>query len=226
MIHPLSPYPIKGAIWYQGESNVSNAEAYRTLFPLMIQDWRQQWGYDFPFLFVQLPGFGPPAGQPAESEWAALREAQLRTLSVPHTGMAITIDIGDTYSIHPLNKQDVGQRLALAARKVAYGEEDIVHSGPVYDTMKVEGDTIRIYFNHTGAGLQADSTTLPEFAIAGKDRQFVQAQAIIKEHTVLVWSDAVPHPVAVRYGWADNPAQANLYNEQVLPAAPFRTDQW
>ena len=225
MIHPLSSYPIKGVIWYQGESNVSQAEAYRTLFPLMIQDWRQQWGYDFPFLFVQLPGFGPPAVQPAESKWAALREAQLRTLSVPHTGMAITIDIGDTYSIHPLNKQDVGQRLALAARKVAYGE-DIVYSGPVYDTMKVEGNTIRIYFKHTGAGLRAESTTLPEFAIAGEDRQFVPAQAIIKEHTVLVWSNEVPHPVAVRYGWADNPVQANLYNDQVLPAAPFRTDQW
>ena len=226
MIHPLIPFGIKGAIWYQGESNANRAYQYRTLFPAMIQNWRTDWGQgDFPFLFVQLANFKAREDEPGESDWAELREAQTMTLSLPNTGMAVTIDIGEANDIHPTNKQDVGSRLALAARAIAYGEQ-IVYSGPMYDSMTVEGETIRLRFKHVGGGLLAKGGgALKGFAVAGADRKFVWADAKIDGDTIVVSSGKVAQPVAVRYAWAINP-ECNLYNKQGLPASPFRTDDW
>jgi sialate O-acetylesterase len=225
MIAPLVPYAIKGAIWYQGESNAGRAYQYRTLFPAMIKDWRAQWKQDFPFLFVQLANYMKPSEQPADSEWAELREAQSMTLSLPNTGMAVIIDVGEEKDIHPRNKQDVGKRLALAAQKVAYNENS-VYSGPTYKSMKVEGNKIILTFDNAGGGLVAKGGNLKEFAIAGPDKKFVWANAIIQGNTVVVSSDNVSNPVAVRYAWANNPDKANLYNKEGLPASPFRTDDW
>ena len=228
MIHPLLPYRIKGAIWYQGESNAGRAYKYRTLFPLMIQDWRNHWDQgDFPFLFVQLANFMQPDSQPSESAWAELREAQLMTLKLPNTGMAVIIDIGEADDIHPRNKQDVGYRLALAARKVSFGEE-IVYSGPLYDSMAIEGNKIRIFFKNVGSGLMIKDKYgyLKGFAIAGPDRKFVWAKATLDGNDVLVYNETVQNPVAVRFGWANNPDDINLYNQEGLPASPFRTDDW
>lgn len=226
MIAPLIPYGIRGAIWYQGESNASRAALYRTLFPAMIRNWRKDWGQgDFPFLFVQLANFMARKPEPSESAWAELREAQLRTLSeVPRTAMAVTIDIGEEKDIHPRNKQDVGRRLALAALGTVY-DRDVVYSGPIYDEMKIEGDRIRISFKHVGGGLEARGGKLAGFAVAGADRKFVWAEAEIDGPTVVVRHPSVPAPVAVRYAWADNP-EATLYNKEGLPASPFRTDDW
>ena len=226
MIAPIVPYPIAGAIWYQGESNAGRAYQYRKLFPDMITDWRKHWGQgDFTFLFVQLANFMARKDQPAESAWAELREAQTMTLAFPKTGQAVIIDIGDARNIHPKNKQDVGKRLALAARAIAYGE-GIVYSGPIYDSMKVEGDKIRLSFKHVGGGLVAEGGgKLTGFAIAGADKKFVWADAQIDGGSVVVAGNDVAKPVAVRYAWADNP-QCNLYNKEGLPASPFRTDQW
>jgi sialate O-acetylesterase len=224
MIAPLLNYPIKGVIWYQGESNTSKALEYRDLFPTLIRDWRSKWNQgDFPFLFVQLPNFMKVQEQPSESNWALLRESQLKTLSVPNTGMAVTIDIGEWNDIHPLNKQDVGKRLALAAGKQAYGEDNIVYSGPIYESMKIEGNKITLSFSHTGSGLKAKGEKLNAFAIAGEDKKFVWANAIIENDRVIVRSEKVANPVAVRYAWADNPENANLYNREGLPASPFQT---
>jgi sialate O-acetylesterase len=225
MIAPLIPYTIKGAIWYQGESNAGKAYQYRKLFPAMIYDWRRSWGQgDFPFLFVQLANFTKILPEPGESNWAELREAQLMTLALPKTGMAVTIDIGEANDIHPKNKQDVGKRLALAALAVAY-DEDLVYSGPIYKSMKIKGNRAVLSFYHVGGGLVAkDEEPLKGFAIAGQDFKFVWAEAEIKGNRVVVWSEKVQHPVAVRYGWADNPV-CNLYNAEGLPASPFRTDQ-
>lgn len=227
MISPVCSYAIKGVIWYQGEGNASRAFQYRRLFPLMINDWRQQWKQgDFPFLFVQLANFKAADAQPEESDWAELREAQLMALHLPETGMAVTIDIGEENDIHPKNKLDVGKRLALAARKVAY-QQNIVFSGPCYDTMKVVNDKIKIGFTNTGSGLTINgSGGLKGWAIAGEDRKFVWADAVIEGNEVVVWSSKVVKPVAVRYGWADNPKEVNLYNKEKLPASPFRTDNW
>ncbi|MDQ3394810.1 MAG: sialate O-acetylesterase [Bacteroidota bacterium] len=225
MIAPIVPYAIKGAIWYQGESNADRAKQYESLFPAMIQDWRAAWGLgDFPFLFVQLANFMQPSEEPSESNWAELRNAQLKALSVPNTGMAVIIDIGDANDIHPKNKHDVGKRLALAARKVAYKEE-IVYSGPIYESMTVEGDKIRIKFKHTGSGLVIKGEEPKEFAIAGQDNKFYRAKAVIENDAVIVSSDKVQNPVAVRYAWADNPEGANLYNKEGLPAAPFQSGE-
>ena len=225
MIAPLLPYGIAGAIWYQGESNAGRAYQYRTLFPTMIRDWRQAWGQgDFPFLFVQLANFMGTPAEPAESAWAELREAQLMTLSLPATGMATIIDIGDAQDIHPRNKQDVGSRLALAAQAIAYGRR-LVYSGPIYRSMTVEGDQVRLRFAHTGGRLVAKGGPLRGFAVAGEDRQFHWAEAKIEGGMVTVRSAQVARPVAVRYAWADNPA-CNLYNQAGLPASPFRTDDW
>ena len=163
--------------------------------------------------------------QPSESNWALLREAQLKTLSLPQTGMAVTIDIGEWNDVHPLNKKDVGKRLALAAQRVAYGDDTIVYSGPIYHSMKIEGNKIVVTFTNTGSGLVAGSGELKYFAIAGIDRRFVWAKAKIENNRVVVWSEEVPNPVAVRYAWADNPEGANLYNAEGLPASPFRTDE-
>ncbi len=225
MIAPLVPYAIKGAIWYQGESNAGRAYQYRTLFPAMIKDWRTQWKQDFPFLFVQLANFMKTDEQPVESNWAELREAQSMTLSLPKTGMAVIIDIGEEKDIHPRNKQDVGKRLAMAAYKVAYNE-NAVYSGPTYKSMKAEGNKIRLTFDNIGGGLVAKGGELKEFAIAGPDKKFMWADAKIEGNTIVVSANGVQNPVAVRYAWANNPAKANLYNKEGLPASPFRTDDW
>lgn len=228
MIAPLLPYTIKGAIWYQGESNISRAEQHRTLFPALIRSWREKWSLgDFPFLFVQLPNFNEPQREPSDGGWARFRETQTSALTVPNTGMAVTIDIGEWNDIHPVNKKDVGYRLALAAQRVAYAEKDVVYSGPMYRSMKVKGNKVIVSFDHTGGGLVAKGAdTLQYFAIAGPDKKFVWATAGIKNRKVIVSSDKVPHPVAVRYAWADDPEGANLYNKEGLPASPFRTDDF
>ncbi|MGD9110376.1 MAG: sialate O-acetylesterase, partial [Phycisphaerales bacterium] len=227
MIAPLLNYKIKGVIWYQGESNAGNAVEYQKLFPAVISDWRGKWNQgDFPFLYVQLANFMKAKDLPSESGWAELREAQLKTLSVPNTAMAVIIDIGEWNDIHPTNKEDVGKRLALAARKIAYGEKDIVYSGPIYKDMEIRGDKIIISFTNIGSGLIAKGCSeLKHFAIAGADKKFVWANAEIQGNKVIVSSDKVTNPTAVRYAWSDNPEGANLYNKEGLPASPFRTDQ-
>ena len=227
-IHPLVPCAIRGALWYQGESNVARAYQYRKLLPAMIQDWRAAWGQgDFPFLIVQLANHTAPRPDPEDSDWAELREAQAMAAStVPNTGLAVAIDVGDAVDIHPPDKQTVGERLSLAARGIAYGE-DVVYSGPVCAAMNVEGKKIRLAFKSTGSGLAAKGRIpLKGFAVAGEDRKFVWARAEIDGDTVLVWSDKVRNPVAVRYAWAGNPEGCNLYNKAGLPACPFRTDDW
>jgi sialate O-acetylesterase len=228
MVSPMLPYRIKGVIWYQGESNAGRAIEYRTLFPAVINTWRRQWRQgNFPFLFVQLANFMEAKDQPGESGWAMTREAQLKTLSLPNTGMAVISDIGEWNDIHPLNKEDVGKRLALWAEKLAYGDQRVVYSGPLYQSMKVQGNKIILQFTNTGSGLMAKGNKeLKYFAIAGADKKFVWANAAIEGNRVIVWSDLVPQPVAVRYAWADNPEGANLYNRENLPASPFRTDNW
>jgi sialate O-acetylesterase len=226
MISPILKYSIKGIIWYQGESNAERPLEYRKMLPALIRDWRKKWSQgDFPFLFVQLPNFMEAKDQPSESNWALLREAQLKTLLLPRTGMAVTIDIGEWNDVHPLNKKDVGRRLAIAAQKVAYADDTVVYSGPIYQSMKVEGNKIIITFTHTGSGLVTKRGELRCFAIAGTNNQFVWAKAKIENDKVVVWSEKVPHPVAVRYAWADNPEGANLYNAEGLPASPFRTNE-
>jgi sialate O-acetylesterase len=225
MIAPLVPFAIRGAIWYQGESNAGRPVEYRKLFPAMITDWRKNWGEgDFTFLFVQLANWMARKDEPAESGWAALREAQTMTLSLPKTGMAVIIDIGDAKDIHPKNKQDVGKRLALAAEAGTYGKT-VVYSGPMYESMKVEGDKVRLKFKHIGGGLVAKGDKLTGFAVAGEDKKFVWADARIDGDTIVVSAKDVAKPVAVRYAWADNP-ECNFYNKADLPAVPFRTDDW
>ena len=222
MIAPLIPYSIKGAIWYQGESNAGRAYQYRTLFPLMITDWRKQWNTgDFPFYFVQIAPFNygvPPIA-------AELREAQLMTLSLPNTGMAVTMDIGNPKDIHPKNKQDVGKRLALWALAKDYGKKDITYSGPLYKSMKIEDQSIRLSFDHADGGLVAKEGPLTHFTIAGNDKVFKKAKAAIEGDTIVVCNYDVKNPVAVRYGWT-NDAEPNLFNKAGLPASSFRTDSW
>ncbi len=225
MLEPLMPYAIRGAIWYQGESNATRAYQYRELFPTMINSWRANWSQgDFPFYFVQLANFRQVRDLPVESDWAELREAQSMTLSLPNTGQAVIIDIGDADDIHPKNKQDVGKRLALNALALDYGQ-DIVYSGPVYTSMSIDDNRIKLIFDHVGGGLVAKDGDLSGFAIAGEDKKFVWAEAVIDGNTVVVSSPEVDNPVAVRYAWADNPV-CNLYNTEGLPASPFRTDEW
>jgi len=228
MLAPLTSFGIRGAIWYQGESNAQpfRAAEYRRLFSAMIEDWRRAWDQGpFPFFFVQLANFKERKSQPADSAWAELRESQTAALGLPNTGMAVTIDIGEAGDIHPRNKQDVGHRLALAAKAVAFGKE-LPFSGPLYKGMTLEGNQVRVHFAHAGAGLKAkDGAALKGFAVAGKDRRFVWADARIEGKTIVVSSPNVTQPVAVRYGWADNP-ECNLYGGSDLPASPFRTDNW
>lgn len=228
MLAPLTKFPIKGTIWYQGESNSGDAYRYRSLFPNMIRDWRKQWKYaEMPFYWVQLANFMKPAEEPGQSDWAELRESQHLTLELPYTGEALAIDIGETEDIHPRNKQDVGHRLALNALAKTYGKE-VEFSGPEYQSMKIDGNRIILTFNHIAQGLVAKDKYgyLKGFTIAGADQKFVYAQAAIKGNTIVVSSDEVENPVAVRYAWADNPIDANLYNSVGLPASPFRTDTW
>lgn len=225
-IHPLAPLALRGVIWYQGESNAGNAWEYRDLFPAMIRCWRARWGRDVPFLWAQLSSLGWPNNQPVDSDWAVVREAQSRALALPATAQVVTIDVGDARDIHPRNKLTVGQRFALAARKVAYGEK-IVHSGPTFAGMKIKGDIVRLRFANCDGGLVAKGgAPLKRFAIAGEDQRFVWGEASIEGDTVVVRSPEVPRPVAVRYAWQTNPDGANLYNAEGLPTSPFRTDAW
>lgn len=228
MIHPIIPYAIKGAIWYQGESNRSRAEQYAKLFPAMIGDWRKLWKQgDFPFYFVQLAPYKYDKNKDA-LELPELWEAQTKTLTAAkNTGMAVTTDIGDLNDIHPKNKQDVGLRLALWALAKDYGKQDLVYSGPLYESSAIEGNKIRVKFKHA-AGLMAKSGEPQLFTIAGEDKKFVPANAVIDGETVVVSSDEVAKPVAVRYGWSEwaEPEKYNLYNKAGLPASPFRTDDF
>lgn len=227
MIAPFIKYPIAGAIWYQGESNTGEAFKYRTLFPDLIKDWRSKWGYEFPFLWVQLANFMAPVQTPQPSAWAELREAQSMTLSLPKTGQAVIIDIGEADDIHPRNKQDVGLRLALAALHVAYAKDN-VYAGPVFSSMKTDGSKVRLTFTNVGGGLAIHDKYgyLKGFAVAGPDKKFYWAKAVIEGSEVVLSSPMVDAPVAVRYAWGDNPDDANLYNKDGLPASPFRTDTW
>jgi len=226
MVAPLINYTIRGICWYQGESNTGRAAEYTKLQPVQIADWRNKWQQgNIPFLFVQLPNFMDANYIPSESQWAELREAQLKSLSVPNTAMAVAIDLGEWNDIHPDNKKDVGERLALAAQKMVYGE-NIVYSGPVYQSSKTEENKIIVTFTHTGTGLISnDGEKLNEFAIAGADKKFVWAKATIEGDKVIVWNENIKDPVYVRYAWADNPVNPNLYNKEGLPASPFRTDK-
>jgi len=223
MVAPLTPLAIRGAIWYQGEGNASRAGQYRVLLATMIQDWRIRFGQPgFPFLIVQLANYSKPMPQPGESNWAELREAQSQVAeTVPNTGMAVAIDIGDPEDIHPKNKKEVGRRLALVALAKVYGKR-LEYSGPMFQSMSVEGSAIRVRFSHSAGGLVAKDGPLRQFAIAGSDGKFVWADARIERGTVVVSSSHVAHPVTVRYGWAHNPEGANLYNKAGMPAGPFR----
>jgi sialate O-acetylesterase len=225
MVHPLIPYTMQGVIWYQGESNADRAYQYRTLFPALIEDWRTRWNREFPFYFVQLANYMAVVKEPGESEWAELREAQTKALSLPNTGMAVIIDIGEATDIHPRNKQEVGKRLALNALVSTY-HQNLIPSGPLYQSMRIENKGIRLFFDHTDGGLMIKGgQTLNGFSIAGPDRKFVWGDAVIDGETVIVRSASVKNPVAVRYAWANNPI-CNLYNGAGLPASPFRTDDW
>ena len=229
MIHPLVGYGIKGAIWYQGEGNAGEAFKYRNLFPNLIKDWRKQWGYDFSFFWAQLSSLHNEPIEPGDDSWAELREAQNMTLNLPNTGQAVTTDIGDVYDIHPKNKKMVGYRLAQNALKVTYGK-NILGSGPVYEKMKIEGNKIVLNFSNTGIGLSTREKNkygyVYGFSIAGEDKKFVWAKAYIDGNNVVVFSDKVTNPVAVRYGWAMNPTEINIVNSDGLLASPFRTDKW
>lgn len=226
MIQPLVPYAIRGATWYQGESNEGIAAEYGWMLRAMISDWRRAWGEgDFPFLTVQLANFRVPAPFNAASTWAVVREEQLRSLQLPDTGVAVAVDIGDETDIHPRNKQDVGWRLAQWALARTYGKH-IVPSGPLYRDYVIEGDAIRLRFDHVGGGLVSKDGDLRTFVIAGGSKVFKPAEARIEDDTLVVRSKDVPEPVAVRYAWADNPAGCNLCNRDGFPASPFRTDAW
>ena len=229
MINPLIPYGIQGAIWYQGESNAGLAKQYQRIFPSLINDWRSKWQQgDFPFLYVSLANFQQPQEKPGESNWAELREAQTMTLELPNTGMALAIDIGEADDIHPKNKQEVGWRLALHALAIAY-DLNVVNSGPMYQSVEFTDGKAYVTFSEIGSGLKVKDKYgyLKGFTLAGSDKKFHWAKAeLFDENTIMVYSDEVKNPVAVRYGWADNPDDVNLYNQQGLPANPFRTDNW
>ncbi len=226
-IAPLIPYAIRGALWYQGENNANrgNAASYAMQLRLLIEDWRKQWGEgDFPFAWVQLPNFRKPQSQPVEeSGWVTVREAMTRTLALPNTGMAITLDIGEANDIHPRNKQEVGRRLALWALATVYGKKDLPYSGPLYARHQVRNSEVVVSFQHTEGGLKAQGGELKGFAIAGPDGKWVWARARIEGNTVIVSHPDVKQPRAVRYAWAENPL-ATLVNGAGLPAGPFRTD--
>jgi sialate O-acetylesterase len=233
MIEPLKNYAIKGAIWYQGEGNSGKPTQYSIYLRSMIEDWRTLFkNPTMPFLYVQLPNYQAAVANPVESNWALLRESQLKTLAVPFTGMATTIDVGDANNIHPVWKKPVGNRLAIAAQRLVYNNQQIVSSGPIYESMKIVGNTIELNFNTLGSFLKFKSSggtpvgTHTNFAIAGSNKTFAWAQAKIEGNKVIVWNDAISNPVAVRYAWGQNPAGEKLYNTEDLPASPFRTDSW
>lgn len=229
MVNPLIPFAIKGALWYQGESNAGRSYQYRKAFPLMITDWRKRWGQgDFPFYFVQLASYNANNGNSQTgSGWAELREAQAMTLALQNTGMAVTTDIGEAHDIHPKNKQDVGKRLAALALNRAYAKSR-VDSGPMFKSFEIKGDKAVIAFTDIGSGLKVNDRYgyARGFEIAGADRKFVYAKAYIDGDNVVVYQDGITQPVAVRYGWADEASDTNLYNAEGFPASPFRTDTW
>ncbi|WP_310378829.1 sialate O-acetylesterase [Flavobacterium sp.] len=232
MIEPLKNYVMKGAIWYQGEGNTGKPSLYSIYLRSMIEDWRTLFNNPtMPFLYVQLPNYQAVVANPVESNWALLRESQLKTLSVPFTGMATTIDVGDANNIHPVYKKPVGIRLALAAQRVVYNNQLVVSSGPMYESMKIVNNTIELTFNTLASLLKFKSTGTPvgthtNFAIAGSNKAFSWAHARIEGNKVIVWNDAIPNPIAVRYAWGQNPAGEKLFNTEDLPASPFRTDSW
>lgn len=225
LISPALGYRLKGVIWYQGETNAGRGMEYRQLFKDLITDWRTQFAQpDLPFLFVQLANLGIPNKQPVESGWATLRDAQRRALELPNTGMAVAFDLGEWNDIHPLNKKEVGRRLALEAQRVAYGDDEVVSSGPLYESMKMEDGSIVLSFSSVGSGLFANNL-LRGFQIAGEDGRFVWANAVVlSKNKVKVWSPNISNPTVVRYAWDDNPAEANLKNKEGLPASPFTTE--
>ena len=226
MIAPLKNYSIKGVLWYQGESSTKKPSEYFSLMETLITNWRTQWQQPkLPFLVVQLTNFMDPKTEPVESNWAALRQQQLNTLAIPNTGLAVTIDLGEWNDIHPLNKYDVGKRHSLQARKKVYGEKDLVASGPLFKAMEQKGNKLILSFTDTGSGLFAkDNASLKGFAIANNDGKFVWANATIEGDKIVVWNDTISNPSKVRYAWADNPVEANLYNKENLPASPFESD--
>jgi len=227
MIAPVINYSIRGFLWYQGESNISRAREYAQLQPAQIVDWRSKWNIgNLPFLLVQLPNYQDYSYLPTESSWALFRESQSRALSLPNTGMAVTIDVGEWNDIHPWNKEVVGYRLALLARKMVYGE-NIVDRGPVFQSASVAGNKITVSFTGTGTGLMTNDGEEPaEFAIAGADKKFVWARAEIEGDKLILWNDQVAEPVYIRYAWSDSPVNPNLYNKEGLPATPFRSDNF
>jgi sialate O-acetylesterase len=229
MLNPLVPYAFQGVLWYQGEANVWRAKQYKKAFPLMINDWRTKWNQgDFPFYFVQLSTFNEFNGNSkVGSRWAELREAQLETLKLKNTGMVVTTDIGNAKDIHPTNKQDVGLRLAAIALNNVYGKKQIC-SGPTFKSQEIKGNEIILTFDNLGSGLSTSdhSENVKGFEIAGADKVFHSAKAIIKNNKVIVSSDEVKNPVAVHYGWADDDTEINLFNKEKFPASPFRTDNW
>jgi sialate O-acetylesterase len=228
MVNPLVPYAVQGVLWYQGEANVWRASEYKKTFPLLIQDWRTKFKQgDIPFYFVQLSTFNEFNGNSkAGSKWAELREAQAGTLQVPNTGMAVTTDIGNAKDIHPTNKQDVGLRLAAIALNNVYDKKQ-VYSGPQYKSQEIKGNQIILTFESIGSGLATpNNDELKGFEIAGADQVFHSAKAIIKDNKIIVSGQNVQNPVAVRYGWADDDTEINLFNKEKFPASPFRTDNW
>jgi sialate O-acetylesterase len=229
MVNPLIPYAFQGVLWYQGEANVWRAKQYKKAFPLMITDWRTKWNQgDFPFYFVQLSTFNEFNGNSkVGSRWAELREAQTETLQLPNTGMVVTTDIGNAKDIHPTNKQDVGARLAAIALNNLYGKKQVC-SGPMYKSMEIKENQIILAFDKAGSGLSSsdNSENVKGFEIAGADKVFYAAKAIIKNNIVIVSCEKVPNPVAVHYAWADDDTEINLFNKEKFPASPFRTDDW
>ena len=226
MIAPVTNYTIKGILWYQGEGNLANPSNYGQLLTAMIKDWRSKWKQgDIPFLTVQLPNYSDHNHTPSESSWAVLREGQSKSLSVPNTAIAVTIDLGEWNDIHPDNKKDVGIRLALAAQRLVYGEKDKNNMSPIFQSIQKENNRMIISFNNASGGLVTNDGEAPgHFAIAGADKKFVWALSKIDSNKVIVWNDSITEPMYVRYAWADNPTNANLYNKEGLPASPFRTD--
>jgi sialate O-acetylesterase len=227
MIAPFADLGLKGFLWYQGEANASDAAKYKKSLPLLISDWRKQFNQgELPFIIAQLAGFGALTSNPVESNWAELREAQMATLSVPQTGMAVTIDVGNPYDVHPIYKQQVGERMAAEARRMCYGESDL-QTSPLYQSMQIEGNMIRLKFKYAGIGLKSKEGALKGFAIAGEDKRFVWAKTKIEGNEVIVWQEGIDQPKHVRYAWAGSPVEsngANLYNNAGYPASPFRTD--
>ena len=225
MVAPFKQVSLKGILWYQGESNSGQPEKYESYLNALVSGWRQVFNQpELPFIFAQLPNFMDVSYLPTESNWAEFREAQLKALSIPNTAMTVNIDLGEWNDIHPENKKDVGERMALAGLKLAYNQ-DLVYSGPLFKDYEIKGNKIIISFNHVGSGLiNNDGETLSEFAIAGEDKKFVWAQAKIEGDKLIVWSDTIENPKYVRYAWADNPDNPNLYNKEGLPASPFETN--